>query len=331
MSDTHPPAERDADLEDLEGLLERVRQYVDQSVAENTRRAYAADWRHFEGWCRAHELEVLPAAPETVAAYLTALADGSAAEDGTPYAAATIRRRLTSIRIVHGAREAGDPTDAELVEKTWRGIRRDENVQVGQEGREALLARHIRAMVDALEDERLKGRRDRALILIGYATGMRRSELAALDVEDLEFRPEGVLVRIRRSKTDQAGRGRTASVHYGSEYCAVSALKAWLETAEIEEGAVFRSVDRWGNIRGNRMSGRSINRAVKAAVEAAGMDASRVGAHSLRAGHVTQRRVAGDTAEAIMDQTGHDSPSTMRRYDRRAKQFRHDEAESLGL
>jgi hypothetical protein len=123
----------------LGAALEQVRRYVDQSVAENTRRAYAADWRHFEGWCTAHALEPLPAAPETVAAYLSALADGSAAEDGAPYAAATIRRRRTSIRIVHGA---GDPTDTELVQKTWRGIRRDENVRVDQEGREALLPPH---------------------------------------------------------------------------------------------------------------------------------------------------------------------------------------------
>lgn len=331
MNQTDLPAQTGAAPQLPGDLLDQVRAYVDQSVAPNTRRAYAADWRHFQSWCQIHRLEPLPASPKTVAAYLSALADGSATEEGKPYTAATIRRRMTSIRIVHGAREAPDPTDTELVAKTWRGIRRDEDVSVAQKGREALLADHIRAVVEALEDDQLKGRRDRALVLVGYATGARRGELAALDVGDLDFRPEGMLVHIRRSKTDQAGRGRTASVHYGEECCAVSALKGWLEAADIQEGAVFRTVDRWGNLRGNRLSGRSINRAVKAAAQAAGMDSSRVGAHSLRAGHVTQRRVAGDPTDAIMDQTGHRSASTMRRYDRRAKEFRHDESESLGL
>lgn len=316
---------------ELGPLLDRIQQFVNQSVAERTREAYRADWEYFADWCGRQELEARPAASATVAAYLSALADGSAARDGEPYAAATIGRRLTTIRLAHRAAGLEDPTDAELVDKTWRGIRRDDDVAVDREGRVPLLAEDIRRLVDALDEETLKGARDRALILLGYTTAARRSELAALDVGDLEFRPQGVVVQIRQSKTDQEGVGRTPTVHYADDYCAVSAVEAWLERAGLEDGPVFRTLDRWGNLRDNRLSGKSINRAVKAAAEAAGMDASQIGAHSLRAGHVTQRKVAGAADGAIMDQTGHSSASTMRRYDRRAKQFRHDVPGELGL
>ena len=324
-------AKRDDGQTAIGSLLDKVQEFVDQSVSENTKRAYRADWSHFRQWCDTHSVDPLPAQPATVASYISALASGDGTPDGEPFAASTIQRRLTSIRVLHRAQECDDPTDSELVEKTWKGIRRDDNVQVDQNGRAALLTPHIRRMVDSLDTDTVKGKRDRALILLGFATGARRSELAQLDVDDLDFRPEGVVVHIRQSKTDQEGTGRTPSLHCGGDWCPVAALEAWLDSSDLEDGAVFRTVDRWGNIRENRMSGRSVNRAVKSACESAGMDASQVGAHSLRAGHVTQRKVKGDTNDAIMHQTGHSSESTMRRYDRRAKQFRHDVTDSLEL
>jgi len=329
--ETAAPDLDDADRLHAAGLMDSVRDFVDQSISENTARAYRADWQHFTEWCRRHAVSPLPASSETVAAYISGLASGEAAADDTSYTASTISRRLTTIRVVHGARGAGDPTDTELVKKTWKGIRRDDEVDVDQNGRRALLTPHIRKMVDSLDDETIKGLRDCAMILLGFATGARRSELAGLDVDDLDFRAEGLVVHIRRSKADQEGRGRTPSIHYGGEYCPVSTVQRWLHTGDIDDGAVFRTVDRWGNLRDNRMSGRSINRIVKSAAESAGLNSDRIGAHSLRAGHVTQRKVAGDADGAIMDQTGHSSESTMRRYDRRAKQFRHDVCESLGL
>ncbi len=308
---------------DLE-LSQSVQKYVGQSMSENTLRAYQSDWNHFEAFCTEKGFEARPALPNTVAAYISHLADSD-------YRASTIQRRLTSIRVVHRGNGFDDPTDSELVEKTWKGIRRDENVSVGKDGREPLLTSHIHRIVESIDTDTDKGLRDRALILIGYATGMRRSELSALDRDDLDFRAEGVLIHIRQSKTDQTGEGREVSVTYGGEFCPVQALRAYIDETGIESGAIFRTTGRWGNLRDNRMSGTSVGRTVKDRADEAGLDATNIGAHSLRAGHVTQRKVAGESNDAIMEQTGHKSETTMRQYDRAAKRFRHDVSSSLGL
>jgi len=311
--------------------LDYVERFVEQSISKNTRRAYRADWQAFVDWCETAGVEPLPAVPATVASYIGAMARGETRESGEPYAAGTIARRMTTIRLVHGARECDDPTDHELVRKTWRGIRRDEAVDVEQEGCQPLLTDQVRRMVDAVGQDGLKAVRDRAIILVGFATAMRRSELAELEAGDVEFRAEGALFRVRRSKTDQVGRGHTPTVHYGQDCCAVDALEQWFERAAIDDGPVFWSVDRWGNLREPGLSGRAINEVVKSAADAAGMNSDRIGAHSLRAGHVTQRKIAGEPDGAIMDQTGHSSETAMRQYDRAAKEFRHDVSESLGL
>jgi len=311
---------------------ERVQHYIQQSMSENTRRAYKSDWACFTDWCEGQNFTPLPATSEAVADYISALALGDWGRCADGYAASTIERRLTTIRVIHRARGHDDPTQHELVAKARKGLRNDDDVQVAQEGRRALLSEDVRAMVDALDTETTKGKRDAAILLVGLATGMRRSELAGLDVDDVEFRARGVVLHIQQSKTDQEGKGRAPYITHGGEFCPVEALQDWIDAADIDNGPLFRTVGRWGNARDNRMSGKSINRAVKSAAEPIEhLDETELGAHSLRAGHVTQRKIEGESNDAIMDQTGHASESTMRRYDRRAKQFRHDVTGSLGL
>lgn len=314
----------------LARISERIRQRIADAPADNTHRAFRADWTHFADWCDGHGLSALPAALETVAGYLDALATGAARATGKPYAASTIQRRIVTIGFFHRGELDCDPTKAEVVRQTWKAIRKDDEVKVRQEGREALLTPQIRQMVDALDLETDKGLRDRAVILLGFATGARRSELAALDVDDLDFRAEGLAITIRKSKADQEGKGLTPTVHYGGEYCAVRAVRGYLEAAEVDAGPVFRSCGRWGNVRDRRLSGRTVNRIVKGAAEAAGLDATGIGSHSLRSGHVTQRKISGDSNEAIRTQTGQ-SDSTLRRYDKRAEEFRHNVTDALGL
>lgn len=189
----------------LEALREQAIDYAISSRAENTIKAYRSDWRAFTTWCRNHGLDSLPADPTTVALYLTDTAE--------VLKTATLRRRMSSIAVAHQTAGLGSPTDDARVKATWSGIRRTHGT--AQHGKDALLTADIRTMVTALPDS-LLGRRDACILLLGFTTAMRRSELVALDVDDLAETGDGLVVTVRRSKTDQDGEGRQIGVPYGS-------------------------------------------------------------------------------------------------------------------
>ena len=185
----------------------------------------------------------------------------------------------------------------------------------------------------AATDEGLIGLRDRALILLGFAGAFRRSELVALDVADLAFNRDGLTVTLRRSKTDQEGQGRKVGIPYGSnpDTCPVRVLQAWLETAGLAEGPVFRSMNRHGPCTTGRLAPADVARVVKKLAERAGLDAARYAGHSLRAGHATSAAIAGASERSIMNQTGHRSVQMVRRYIRDGILFRENSAGKLGL
>ena len=163
--------------------------------------------------------------------------------------------------------------------------------------------------------------------------GARRSELVALRAEDIDWTdPRGIVVTIRRSKTDQTGIGREVSVTRGRnpETCPVRTLRAYLTAASIEEGPVFRSISRHGQV-GESMTGRAFALLVKRVAERAGLDPDRVSPHGFRAGHVSSRFTAGEEVAAIMDSTGHRSVEIVRRYDRASRRFRSDVSVAMGL
>ena len=203
---------------------ERVREYIHQAKAPATVRAYRSDCAHFVAWCSAHGLASLPAAPETVSLYL--------AEFGGLLKPATLQRRLAAIAKAHQA--AGHESPASMkhaaVAETWKGLKRVHGT--AQAGKAPVLTNELRAMLRQLPD-RLLGIRDRALLLIGFAGAFRRSELVALAVEDCAFTADGLVVTLRRSKTDQDGEGRKIGIPYGSnpETCPVRSLRAWLAAA----------------------------------------------------------------------------------------------------
>lgn len=177
-------------------------------------------------------------------------------------------------------------------------------------------------MVAAIPTD-LRGIRDRALLLTGFAGALRRSELVALDVSDLEESAEGFIVRIRRSKTDQEGVGDFVSIPFGSRLRPVRALKDWLRAAGITEGPVFRPIRRGGNaVETERLTDRSVANIVKAHAEAVGLDPHVFSGHSLRAGFVTSALQAGADVLRVMDVTRHRQVNTLRVYDRRAKAFK---------
>ena len=222
-------------------VSEQTREYLVASKAERTVRAYRSDLADFDAWCAAHERSPLPAAPETVADYLAAMASAGRK-------ASTITRRLSAISQAHRMAGHDSPTHAQVVRMTASGIRR----QLGTAPRQArpILAAELRSMVEALPDD-LRGLRDRALLLVGFAAGMRRGELVALDVWDVVEEPEGLAVTIRRSKTDQEAQGRVVGIVLGSRgplTDPATAVREWREAAGISEGPLFREVDRGGRV-----------------------------------------------------------------------------------
>ncbi|HWQ74249.1 MAG TPA: site-specific integrase [Syntrophomonas sp.] len=307
----------------LEIIAGRVQEYIDKAKAENTLKAYRSDWADFAGWCGSHSLQPIPAFPETVAAYLADLA-------GRGYKAATIERRLISISKAHTSAGHDDVTKTALVKEVWAGIKR--TIGTAQEGKAPAVTADIKAMVSALPDN-LLGVRDQALLLVGFAGAFRRSELVNIDVEDLEFKREGIVVTLRHSKTDQEGKGRKVGIPYGSycDTCPVRSLQTWLEQSGITSGPVFRSINRHGNLQEGRLSDKAVALIVKRCAEAAGLDASQYSGHSLRAGLATSAAMNGVSERAIMNQTGHHSQAMVRRYIREGSLFNDNAAAGVGL
>jgi integrase len=177
------------------------------------------------------------------------------------------------------------------------------------------------------------GLRDRALLLIGFSGAFRRSELVALDVSDVAFNREGLVVTIRRSKTDQESAGRKIGIPYGSNpaTCPIRSLQDWLERSGIHEGPLFRPINRHGRMASVRLSGGAVAEIVKRYVEAVGLDATTFAGHSLRSGLATSAAMAGASERAIMAQTGHRSVNTVRRYIRDGSLFRENAVAVVGL
>lgn len=311
-------------LAHLQEVVERAREYARQAKAENTLRAYRSDWAHFEEWCSRQGLAPLPAAPATVALYITALAEAGRA-------VSTIRRRLASISAVHQAAGHQSPTQDMKVKTIWAGIRRAKGTAQRQVA--PIVTEHLRAIVGALQLDTLAGLRDRALLLVGFIGAFRRSELVGLNVEDLTPTAEGFVVTLRRSKTDQEGEGETKAIPYGAnaETCPARALRAWLDAAGITSGPVFRAVNRHGQVSARRLSDRAVALIVKRSVEAVGLDASRFSGHSLRAGFATAAARAGASERDIARVTHHKSDRVLRRYIRDAQVFDNAALSAVGL
>src|SRR5262245_27911389 len=246
----------------VEDLLARARAYVTYSHAKNTLDAYAADWRHFSGWCDDHKRRALPASPETILCYVVDLVDR--------FTVATIDRRLSSIGYYHKQARHGLPTKDPEVERTMRGIRRAKGI--ASNGKAPILTPLLR-MVAALPDD-LSGLRDKAILLVGFAGAFRRSEIVDLQVRDVQISDAGLIITLRRSKTDQEGAGFTKGIPVGTSQatCPKYALEAWLQLAGITSGPIFRPVDRWGHVGKHALSSLGVARAVKRALTAIEVD-----------------------------------------------------------
>jgi len=244
----------------------------------------------------------------------------------------SLARRLTTISRAHEAAGHSSPASMRnaVVSEVWKGIRRTKGT--AEEGKKPLLTADLKCMITALPAD-LQGVRDRALLLVGFAGGFRRSELARLRLEDLQETPEGLVALLRKSKTDQEGQGRPVALPYGSDplTCPVRAVKNWIEWAGIATGPLFRGIDQLGLVSPEALCPDSVAWIVKRAARRADLKAVEYSGHSLRAGLATQAAMNGASELAIMKQTGHRSLATVRRYIRDGALFRDNAATKLGL
>ena len=261
----------------------------------------------------------LPTSAEAVAAFLA-----FDSKNGTK--PTTLSRRLAAIRYAHALAGHPSPTASEAVKATLRGIKR--TFRHAPVRKAPATSDRVAAMV-ALTGDGSRGLRDRALLLLGFAGAFRRSELVALNLEDLEFCEDGLLVTIRRSKTDQEGDGATIAIARGSGACPVDALLDWIAASQIASGPIFRPVSKKGRVLNRRLSDRAVADLVKAYARRAGLKAGDFRAHSLRSGFLTLAAGKGASIFKMMDVSRHKSVETLRAYVRDAELFRDHAGSSL--
>jgi integrase len=284
--------------------------------ADNTRAAYACDWLDFTRWCESAGRPSLPATSDTLQLYLVDLAQRGRA-------VSTIQRRVSSIAAQHLAAGLPRPNDAD-VREVLAGIGRMFGT-APRRAKAALSIEELRQVLAATDDDGPRGCRDRAVLLVGFASGLRRSDLVGLDLADVTVKREGLVLRIPRSKTDQSGAGRVLGVHRGKHRvtCPAVALERWVLERGPVPGPLFCQLSKPGDaiLVHKRMTGESVGDLVQEAAKRAGLDPSRYGAHSLRAGCATAAAAAGASDVAIMTRTGHASAAMLRRYVRPGRLF----------
>ena len=298
--------------------------YANRAHADNTKRAYATDWRLFAAWCDAGGVPALPAAPVVVAGYLASLADALGRSG--------LRRRLAAI--AHQHRRAGHPweTSHPALRATLRGILASH----GKPARPAaaLTSGEVKRLLAACEMT-LAGRRDVALLLTGFAGALRRSELVAIDREHLRFTTDGMTIAIPRSKRDQEAEGATIGIPRGLNplSCPVRAMETWLTRSRIGYGAVFRRVSRGGALEA-RLTDKGVWTILRKRAEQAGLavhESERLSPHGLRAGFITEAYLRGALDEQVMHHARQKSIATTQSYRRRAKITQDSPARLLDL
>lgn len=310
------------DDNDLKILEESARQYARRSLSDNTRRGYASDWSDFQFWCKRVNKKALPASPDTVALYLTKMS--------RHLKVSSLKRRVTAIKKAHEFSDLTSPTSDPRVKSVLRGI----VVSNGEQQNHAspTLLNHIKLMLKALPDTS-RGVRDRCLLLLGFAGGLRRSEIVNLNFEDLTLSKDGLVLNIRRSKTDQTSRGRKIAIKFGQDRstCPITALESWIERLGKAKGHVFCAIDRWGYLSPNRLTDQSVRLIVKESLKRAKISEKNFSGHSLRAGFATVAAINGASERDIQRTTGHVSLEVLRRYIRDGEIFRNNASDKLGL
>jgi site-specific recombinase XerD len=292
------------DIKSLE--LETIKN-LRNSKSANTLRAYQSDYNDFALFCRKNGFQALPTQPKILALYITHLSSYS------KYS--TLKRRLASIGILHKTKGHYIDTKHPIIMENLMGIKRTNGSN--QKGKKPLLINDLKLLIEAIHYSSEKDHRkirDKALVLIGFSGGFRRSELVNIEYEDLEFVSEGVKIFVKRSKTDQSGEGMTKAIPYfdNTKFCPVNSLKSWIKIYDLKKSKIFD------------ISDKSVALIIKKYANFAGLDSHKYAGHSLRSGFATSTAESGAEERNIMAMTGHKSTEMVRRYIKEANLFKNN-------
>ena len=299
------------DIKSLE--LETIKN-LRNSKSANTLRAYQSDYNDFSLFCSKNGFQAMPTQPKILALYLTHLSSYS------KYS--TLKRRLASISILHNTKGHYIDTKHPIIAENLMGIKRTNGSN--QKGKKPILINDLKLLIKAIDESKEKNIRkirDKALILIGFSGGFRRSELVDIEYEDVEFVEEGVKIFVKRSKTDQSGEGMTKAIPYfdNENFCPVKTLKMWVELAKLKNGKIFN------------ISDKSVALIIKKYANYAGLNSQKYAGHSLRSGFATSTAESGAEERSIMAMTGHKSTEMVRRYIKDANLFKNNPLSKIKL
>ena len=303
------------------GCSQEVFNFILASKSDNTRRAYSAVWKHYANWCERNGRSPFTPSPILIAEYLSYCANS--------LGRSSIQTRIAAINYAHKLK--GNIVDPAIIKSVWQGIRRTKAHDPIHQ-KEPITLTLMRTILQAFTGSTLRDIRDKAILLIGFAGAFRRSELVNIKMEDMKLGDNGYVINLITSKTDQEGNGEIKGIPYGQSpfTCPVIALRKWLELSGIIDGAVFRRIDRHGNIY-ESLTDQSIAKIIKKRCGAVGIITTEIAGHSLRSGFVTTAIEHGVPTHAIMRQTGHKKEETLRRYIRLGTVFQGNAASQIGM
>ena len=312
---------------DFSHLRDKVQQLIEASTAFETRRVYSCQLNKFFTWCNSTGLQSsLPVKSEILAAYIAQMAENK-------MSCSTLEQTLAAITALHRANNLASPTESLLIKKIVKGFKREHGTAPHK--KDAATVDIIRYLLNSIpQDNSPKHVRDRAIIALGFAGAFRRSELCALNIENLKWtfrdNQEILIIEVLKSKTDQEAHGMLKAIFpsYDKSISPLSLLKHWLSICNISSGALFRRILRGGQITNQRLTSQSIRLIIKATASVAGLSLN-LSAHSLRSGFVTTAIRQGKTERSIMNQTGHKSVQVLREYFQREDAIEDNAAQNL--
>ena len=298
---------------DIKTLELETLKNLKSSKSKNTLRAYKADFKDFSLFCIKNGFKKMPTEPKILSLYLTYLSKSSKFS--------TLKRRIASISVIHRLSGHYIDTKHPLITENLMGIKR--HIGSYQKAKKPILINELKLIINVIDQEKkeINKHKNKALILIGFAGGFRRSELVSIEYEDIEFVAEGVKIFVKRSKTDQTGEGMIKAIPYflNSEYCPVKSLKKWLEKSENKSGKIFN------------ISDKSVALIIKKYALLAGLDSTKYAGHSLRSGFATSTAELGAEERSIMAMTGHKTTQMVRRYIKEANLFKNNALNKINI